>query len=181
MNTLKDLFLNQLSLVYDAEKQLVQALPKVAAAASNPQLKTAIQNHLQETRGHVLNLEKAFAALGEQPEDKTCSIMEALIDAADELIEEGLPPQVLDAGLIAGAQMVEHHEIAGYGTLATWAKELGHDDEVLSLLKKNLSQEVAADEKLTKLAESEVNAHAAGGSHHAGVLEKVGDAIGLKS
>jgi ferritin-like metal-binding protein YciE len=180
MSTLENLFVEQLSATYDAEKQLVVALPKVAAATSNSKLKTALQEHLQETKGHVLNLEKAFAALGEQPASKSCLVMQALIDEADELIAEGLPGDVLDAGLIGGCQMVEHHEIACYGTLATWAKQLG-EDEVLSLLKENLAQEKAADEKLTKLAESEANSKAAGGTGRESVLEKVGDAIGLKS
>jgi ferritin-like metal-binding protein YciE len=181
MNTaFHELFLEELSAVYDAENQLVAALPKVAAAATDPKLKTAIQDHLQETKGHVLNLQKAFSLLGEQPESKTCPVMEALIEAADDLIAEGAggDPYVLDAGLIAGAQKVEHHEIASYGTLATWAKEMGHDD-VLSLLKANLKQEKAADDKLTTLAESSANDKANGGDGR-GVVGKVEAALGMK-
>ena len=180
MNTLEELFVEELSAAHDAEKQLVEALPKVIAAATNPKLKAAIQEHLQETKGHVLNVEKAFAALGERPSGKSCLVMQALVDDAGDLISEGLPGDMLDAGLIGGAQKVEHHEIATYGTLITWAQELGEDD-VASLLKENLSQEEAADKKLTALAKSVANPRAAGGEAREGVLEKVGDALGLKS
>ena len=181
MNALEDLFLEELSAVYDAEKQLVEALPKVAAAATNSKLKMAIQEHLQETRGHVLNLEKAFAALAEQPEAKSCLVMQALVDEADDLIAKGQSGEVLDAGLIGGAQKVEHHEIACYGTLIAWAKQLGEDD-VVSLLKENLAQEEAADEKLTKLAESEANSQAAGGAGKSQtMMGKVEEALGINS
>lgn len=174
------LFLDELSALFDAEQQLVAALPKVAAAATNPKLKMAIQDHLQETQGHVANLQQAFSLLGGQVVSKSCPAMAALIQEAEELIAEGAggDSDVLDAGLIGGAQKVEHHEIACYGTLATWARQMGHD-EVLDLLKENLAQEKAADEKLTTLAESSVNDIADGGDG-GGVMGKVEAALGMK-
>ena len=173
------LFLQELSALYDAERQLVAALPKVAAAATNPKLKAAINEHLEETRGHVINLERAFASLDAQPQSKSCPAMKALVQEAEELIAQGISDSaVLDAGLIGGAQKVEHHEIACYGTLATWAKQMGHD-EALSLLEENLSQEKAADEKLTSLAESSANDKADGGSGES-VMGKVEAALGMK-
>lgn len=156
MNTLEDLFLEELKDIYHAEKQLLKALPRMAKAASSANLKTAFTNHLKETEGQVTRLESAFAAMGKKAQGKTCKAMQGLIEEAKELLEEDAEPEVLDAGLIAAAQKVEHYEISGYGTLATWAKRLGKD-KVLGLLKQNLAQEKAADEKLSVLAESETN------------------------
>jgi ferritin-like metal-binding protein YciE len=160
MENLKELFLEELQDVYDAEKQLVKALPKLAAAASNPKLKTAFENHLKETKGHVENLEKAFEVLEEKIEAKPCKAMKGLIAEANDLLKEEAAPEVLDAALIAAAQKVEHYEIASYGALAAWAKQID-EDEVVTLLKQNLAQEKAADTKLSKLAEAGANAKAA--------------------
>lgn len=160
MSTLEELFVEELQDVYDAENQLVKALPKLAAAASNPKLKKAFENHLVETQAHVENLEQVFEALKEEAQAKPCKAMKGLIAEANDLLKQEVEPELLDAALIAAAQKVEHYEIASYGTLATWAKQLG-EDEVVTLLKQNLTQEKSTDSKLSKLAEAEANQKAA--------------------
>jgi ferritin-like metal-binding protein YciE len=144
--TLNDLFLHELQDLYDAEHQLVDALPKMANAAANPELRDAFLAHLQETQGHVQRLESVFEACGETPKRETCKGMEGLIK---------------DAGLISSAQRLEHYEIAAYGTLATWASMVGLEDDVKALLEASLSEEKHADEKLTQIAETSVNEWAA--------------------
>jgi ferritin-like metal-binding protein YciE len=160
--TLKDLFIEELRDIYHAEGQLVKALPKVAKTANNADLKAAIEQHLEETKGQVNRLERVFKAIGEKARGKKCDGMAGLIDEAKEMMEEEAEPDVLDAGIIAGSQKIEHYAIATYGCLCTWAKQL-ELDEAAELLGQNLEEEKAADAKLTELAESHINAQAATG------------------
>jgi ferritin-like metal-binding protein YciE len=160
--TLKDLFIEELRDIYHAEGQLVKALPKVAKTANNADLKAAIEQHLEETKGQVNRLERVFETIGEKARGKKCDGMAGLIDEAKEMMEEEAEPDVLDAGIIAGSQKIEHYEIATYGCLCTWAKQL-ELDEAAELLGQNLEEEKAADAKLTELAESHINAQASQG------------------
>jgi ferritin-like metal-binding protein YciE len=157
-NALEDLFLEELRDMYDAEKQLTRALPKMAKATDSEPLREAFTSHLEETRGQIDRLEKVFRIVGQAPRGKKCEGMQGIIAEGEEAIEE-LEQPVLDAALIAGAQKVEHYEIASYGTLAYFAELLEHDD-AKKLLGENLEEEKAADEKLTKIAESKVNREA---------------------
>jgi ferritin-like metal-binding protein YciE len=150
---LRELLVEELKDLYSAENQLTKALPKVAKNASDPQLKKAIESHLKETEGHVQRLEQIFEQLEESPKGKTCEGMKGLIGEADERIKEGGEPAVLDAGLIADAQRVEHYEIAAYGSANNFANLLG-EKQIVSLLDATLKEEKAADEKLTSIAES---------------------------
>jgi len=163
MESLKDLYLEQLRDLYDAETQLVEALPKMAEAAHSSDLKTGFNQHLRQTREHVTRLERIFSALGEKPEGQTCNGMKGLVKEGQEMIKAKGDPDVIDAGLIAAAQRVEHYEIAGYGTVRTYAEILGNE-EAVRLLEKTLQEEEETDDKLTELAESHINveAHAAG-------------------
>ena len=161
--TLKDLFLDTVKDAYNAEAQLIKALPKMAKAASNAELKAGFEEHLKQTEEHHNRLEKVFEALGEKPRGKTCQAMKGLVEEASEWISEKPEPAVLDAGLIAHAQKVEHYEIATYGCLVTWAQQLDLDDDAVSALKETLAEEKETDEKLTHVAESMVNAEAAAG------------------
>src|SRR5439155_11199571 len=160
---LQDLLVENLKDLYSAETQLVKALPKVAKKVDNDQLRSAIQQHLQETQGHVQRLEQIFDKLGEKPTGKKCLGMEGLIDEAKELMGEDVEPDVLDAGLIVDCQKVEHYEIAGYGSAVTFCKLLG-DEESAQLLAQTLDEEKAADTKLTEIAESAINLEAAAGA-----------------
>jgi ferritin-like metal-binding protein YciE len=159
MESLKDLYLEQLRDLYDAETQLVEALPKIAEAANASDLKTAFNQHLRQTREHVTRLERIFSALGEKPEGQTCQGMKGLLKEGQEIIKAKGEPEVIDAGLIAAAQRVEHYEIAGYGTVRTYAETLGAE-EAARLLEKTLQEEEETDDKLTELAESHINAEA---------------------
>lgn len=150
---LRELLVEELKDLYSAENQLTKALPKVAKNASDPQLKKAIESHLKETEGHVQRLEEIFEQLDESPKGKTCEGMKGLISEADERIKEGGEPAVLDAGLIADAQRVEHYEIAAYGSAKNFANLLG-EKQIVTLLDATLKEEKAADEKLTSIAES---------------------------
>ena len=129
MESLKELYIDELKDLYSAEKQLVKALPKMAKNATNPELKDAFTTHLQETEGHVERLEQIFEMLGERPGGKKCKGMEGLVEEAKELLEEDATEAVLDAGMISKAQHVEHYEMAGYGTVRTYARLLGLDDQ----------------------------------------------------
>jgi ferritin-like metal-binding protein YciE len=160
LESLKDLYLEQLRDLYDAETQLVEALPKMAEAASSHDLQQAFNLHLQQTREHVNRLERIFKKLNEKPTGQTCQGMKGLIKEGEEMIKSKSDPEVKDAGLIAAAQRVEHYEIAGYGTVRTYAELLG-DDEAVRLLEKTLQEEEETDDKLTELAESHINAEAA--------------------
>lgn len=158
-NSLDDLFLEQLQDLYDAEKRLTEALPKMADAAHSAQLKQAFQSHLRETEGQVTRLERIFQQLGQTPQRETCEAMKGLIKEGSEMIQAKGDPDVRDAALIAAAQRVEHYEMAGYGTARTFAQRLGHQDAA-RLLQETLDEEGAADKKLTQIAEAQVNVRA---------------------
>jgi ferritin-like metal-binding protein YciE len=159
-NSLDDLFINQLEDLYDAENRIVQALPKMAETATDLSLRRAFESHLAETRQHVQRLDTIFQQLGSSPERKTCEAMKGLLREGEETISAKGNPQVRDAALIAAAQRVEHYEMAGYGTARTFALRLGHD-AAARLLQSTLQEEMAADKKLTEVAEAEVNVRAA--------------------
>jgi ferritin-like metal-binding protein YciE len=154
--TLRDLYLNELRDLYSAETQLLEALPKMADAASSSELKEAFTAHLTETEGHVSRLEEIFEALGEEPSGETCKAMEGLIEEGEDYVKASGDKQVRDAGLIGAAQRVEHYEIAGYGTARTLATRLG-ESETADSLQATLEEEEEADRKLTAIAESDVN------------------------
>lgn len=157
---LEDLFVAQLQDLYDAEHRLIEALPKMADAATNPQLKQAFELHLRQTQGHKDRLEQVFEMVGKSPKRETCEAMKGLIKEGDEMIGAKGDDDVKDAALIAAAQRVEHYEIAGYGTVRTFAQRLGRDD-VARLLQQTLDEEAEADQQLTSIAESSVNTRAA--------------------
>ncbi len=159
LESLKDLYLEQLKDLYSAETQLLDALPKMADGASAPDLKQAFSEHLRQTQEHVRRLERIFQTLGENPKGHTCEGMKGLVREGDQMLKMKGEPAVLDAGLIAAAQRVEHYEIAGYGTVRTYAELLGFDDQV-ALLERTLDEEEQTDELLTRLAESHVNEEA---------------------
>jgi len=159
LNSLQDLLLEQLQDLYDAEQQLTEALPKMAQAAQNSQLKQAFTSHLTETQGHVKRLEQVFQMVGKKASRKTCKAMKGLVEEGSEAIKENAEPEVKDAALIAAGNRVEHYEIAGYGTVRTFADQLGFSDAA-QLLQQTLDEEAAADQKLTQIAESRVNRQA---------------------
>ncbi len=161
--TLQDLLVDVLRDTYNAEKQLVKALPKMAKAANSEELRAAFEEHLEVTRQQVTRLEEVFKALDVPVRGKHCVAMEGLIEEGKELMEEDHDPEVMDAGLIAAAQKVEHYEIAAYGTVRTWAEMLGHS-EVAGLLEQSLNEEAETDEKLSQLAMSTINVNAEDGS-----------------
>jgi len=158
-NDLHELFLDELADVYNAEQQLTKALPKLAKTAKNDQLREAFEQHLQETENHVSRLDQVFESLGESMKKKKCKGMEGLIEEGEEVVSEQKNSNALDAGLIISAQKVEHYEIAAYGSLCSWAEQMGHND-ALELLRQTLEEEKAADEKLTEIAESAANTQA---------------------
>jgi ferritin-like metal-binding protein YciE len=155
VETLDDLFLHELKDIYDAEKRILKALPRMAKAASTEELQAAFEEHEEQTQGQVERLEQIFELIDKPARGKKCVGMEGLLEEGKELMKEDAIPPVMDAGLIASAQKVEHYEIASYGTLATYAKILGLR-EVEKLLKQTLDEEKQTDEKLTQLA-SEIN------------------------
>ncbi len=159
LKSLHDLFVNELKDLYSAENQLVKALPKMAKAANSPELRTAFEEHLEVTKMQVERLETIFGQLEESPKGKKCKAMEGLIEEGSEMMEEDAAPAVMDAGLIAAAQRVEHYEIAGYGCVRTFANLLGFD-KAADLLQETLDEEGEADKKLTDLAESVINVSA---------------------
>ena len=152
MSQLRETFVEELKDLYDAEKQLVKALPKMAKAADHEELKAAFEDHLQETETHVERLEQVFSIFGETAKGKKCKAMQGLVEEGQDLIDE----EEGDAALICAAQKVEHYEIASYGSLRTWA-ELLDEDEAVDLLQETLDEEKAADEKLTEIAETAAN------------------------
>jgi len=162
LQSLHDLYVEELKDLYSAESQLIKALPKMAKAASNESLREAFGEHLDVTKQQLERLEQIFEGLGKSPKGKKCVAMEGLIEEGSELIaqKKDIDPEVLDAALIGAAQKVEHYEIAGYGTVRTYAKLLGEDDAA-ELLQETLNEEAETDEKLTALAESEINLEAA--------------------
>jgi len=159
LETLKDLYIGELKDLYSAERQLIKALPKLAKAANDQNLQQAFRTHLKETTQHAARLEQICAELGVSPRGKKCVGMEGLIEEGNELIKEEPDPDVLDAGLIAKAQHVEHYEIAGYGTVRTYARQLGFESQA-ELLQQTLDEEGRTDHLLTDLAESGINVEA---------------------
>jgi ferritin-like metal-binding protein YciE len=160
--TLHDAFLDELKDAYDAEKQLVKALPKLAKASTSPELRQAFEDHLEETNGHVEKLEQVFESLDEKAKGKHCDGMAGIIDEGKNAMGEDYESATLDAVLIASAQRAEHYEMAAYGTMVAWARAMGHNDAA-ELLQEILDEEKAADEKLNAIAESGVNEQAASG------------------
>ena len=156
LHSMDELFLNELKDVYNAEKQLVAALPRMAKAAQSPKLQQAITKHLRETEGHVQRLEQILQSLGEPLRGKKCKGMEGLIEEGKEILEEEGAPEVIDAAIISAAQRVEHYEIAAYGCLRTYALLLGNT-EADRLLQQTLAEEEATDKALTALGEGGIN------------------------
>jgi ferritin-like metal-binding protein YciE len=156
---LQELFHETLKDIYFAEKKILAALPKMAKAAQSQELKAAFEKHENETEEHVARLERVFEEIEETPRGKTCDAIMGIIEEGQEVMKEFRGAPALDAGLLAAAQTVEHYEIARYGTLKTWAAELGLN-EAVKLLDMTLGEEKKTDETLTQLAQSEVNQHA---------------------
>lgn len=159
-NSLECLLVDQLQDLYDAESRLIDALPKMADAASSPELKQAFRSHFNETKGHVNRLEQAFQLLDASAKRKTCDAMKGLVSEGEEMIEAKGDAAIKDAALIAAAQRVEHYEMAGYGSARNFAQRCGRQD-VADLLHQTLQEEGGADKKLTQIAESSINAAAA--------------------
>lgn len=159
IKSLRDLFIHELKDLYSAEKQLLKALPKMAKAATNEELKEAFEEHLGQTEGQVSRLEQIFENLGESTRGEKCVAMEGLIEEGQKLLKEEIKPEVLDAALIAAAQRIEHYEIAGYGCCRTFA-ELLDEDEAAELLQETLDEEKETDARLTEVAEGLVNVEA---------------------
>jgi ferritin-like metal-binding protein YciE len=155
---LRELYIEELKDLYNAENQLVKALPKMAKAASSDELRQGFEEHLEQTRGHVQRLEEIFQALGESPKGKKCKGMEGLVEEGSEVMKEDFDGALMDAAIIGAAQRVEHYEIAAYGTVCAFAEQLG-ETEQNSLLNETLEEEKETDEKLTQLAQ-QINAQA---------------------
>jgi ferritin-like metal-binding protein YciE len=162
LDSLEKLFLEELKDVYNAEKQLIRALPRMAKAAESPELQQAFTKHTKETEGQIQRLEKVFQQLGQSARGKTCKGMQGLVEEGKEVMEKEGEGPVIDAALIASAQRVEHYEIAAYGCLRTYAQLLGLDQAV-QLLQQTLEEEEATDKILTELGESGINEAAAAG------------------
>ena len=160
--TLRELYVDELKDIYNAETQLVKALPKMAEAATSEDLRKGFEDHLEQTKGHVQRLEQIFQGLDESPTGKKCKGMEGLIDEGKEVMGEDYEDEAMDAALISAAQRVEHYEIAAYGSVRAFAEILG-EDEAVTLLEQTLEEEKETDRKLTELA-SEINVEAAGES-----------------
>jgi ferritin-like metal-binding protein YciE len=156
LESMQDLFLNELKDVYNAEKQILKALPRMAKAADAPALQQAFHKHLRETEDHVKRLDQIFKSLGQAARGKKCKGMEGLIEEGKEILEEEGAPEVIDAALISAAQRVEHYEIAAYGCLRAYAQLLGYD-EADRLLQQTLLEEEATDEALSALGEGGIN------------------------
>lgn len=154
--TLEDLYLHMVQDIYYAEKQIEKSLPDMIEKAHNPDLKKGFEGHLEETRGHVERLERVFHLIGQEPKGTTCPAIDGIIKEANEVAGDIADQDVLDAALAAAAQAVEHYEMTRYGTLIAWSEELGRPD-CTELFRKTLEEEKAADEKLSKVAESRLN------------------------
>ncbi len=159
LKTMQDLFEHELQDLYSAEQQIIQALPEMMQATSNQELKNAFQQHLEETKGQVQRLEQIAQQVGINPQGEQCKAMAGLIEEGRTLLNEQAEPAVLDAALIGAAQRIEHYEIAGYGTARTFARTLGNQ-EAAQLLQQTLEEEAQTDEKLTRLAEQNINQQA---------------------
>lgn len=179
LETLRDLYVDELKDLYSAETQLVKALPRMARAATRPELKRAFESHLRQTEEQVNRLDRIFEQLGKSPRGKKCVGMEGLIEEAKELLAEKPEPEVLDAGLIAKAQHVEHYEIAGYGTARAYAEQLGEARQA-ALLQETLDEEGETDKILTEIALRSVNAEAEEPTQRSSERE-VGRAVGTES
>jgi ferritin-like metal-binding protein YciE len=153
LENLQQLFVKELRDLYDAENQITDALPKMIDAAHNPQLKSALQEHLQVTKQQISRLDQIFQKLNQKPTGETCKGMKGVIKEGDEIVSAGGDPSTVDAGIISAAQRVEHYEMAGYGTVRTYAELLGHQD-MARLLQQTLDEEEQADEKLSQIARS---------------------------
>jgi ferritin-like metal-binding protein YciE len=160
IKTLDDLFVHTLQDIYYAEQQITKALPKMISKVTNPELKQGLQSHLEQTRGHVTRLERVFQMHGEEVKAVTCPAIDGILQEANDIMGDAKDADVLDAAAAAAAQAVEHYEIARYGTLIAWARELGRDD-CASVLEQTLPEEKAADAKLTEVAEARLNRMAA--------------------
>jgi ferritin-like metal-binding protein YciE len=156
LDSLRKLYVEELKDLYSAEKQILQALPKMAKKASNPELKKVFEEHLEVTRRQVERLDMIFEELGKSPRGKKCKGMEGLLEESREIMLEDMEPEVLDAALIAAAHRVEHYEIAGYGTVCIYAQLLG-DSQAANLLQQTLDEEGETDKRLTELAEKNIN------------------------
>src|SRR5882757_2539587 len=161
-NALMELYVDELKDLYDAENRLVKALPKVAKAASSDKLRTAVEEHLEQTKSHVDRLKEIFDNLGEKPSGKKCAGMMGILKEGEEIMDEDYEGEVMDAALISAAQRVEHYEIAAYGCVAAWADLLGETDAV-ALLERTLEEEKETDQKLTELSR-QINVEAKGES-----------------
>jgi ferritin-like metal-binding protein YciE len=162
--TLHDAFIDELRDVYDAEKQLIKALPKMAKAAHSDELRRLLEEHLEETRGQVARLDEVFASIEEKPRGKHCEGIAGIIEEGKSVMEEDLDESTLDACIIASGQRAEHYEMAAYGTLVAWARAMGHEDAA-ELLEQTLEEEKTADEKLSAIAEGGINQEAAQLAH----------------
>ena len=151
--TMQDLYIDQLRDLYDAERQIIKALPKMIQSAESSELRSALQTHLEETRGHITRLEQVFRLHNEEVKGEKCKGVEGIIDEGKDVAKHNENPSVRDAGVIAGAQKVEHYEMAGYGSVRTWAEQIGHT-EAAQLLQQTLDEEKQADKILTQLARS---------------------------
>ena len=160
MKNLQDAFIDALKDLLSAEKQLLRALPKMAKNTSDVQLRQAFEEHQQQTEQHVQRVEQIFESLGRRASSHKCEAMHGLIQENEQALSKDTAPEVLDAKIIAGAQKAEHYEIASYGTLCSWAEQLGLND-ALDLLRQNLAEEKETDEKLSKMAKRKINRQAA--------------------
>jgi len=177
-STLHDAWLDELRDLYNAEKQIAKALPKMVKAATAAPLADAFQSHLKETLGQIQRLEQVFESVGETARSKTCDGMVGILEEGKGIMSEDFDEATMDASLIAAAQKVEHYEIASYGTVVVWAEIMGHD-KAARLLKQTLSEEEAADEKLTSIAQAGINEQAAAGAH--GEEEEEEDTVGVSN
>jgi ferritin-like metal-binding protein YciE len=159
-SALKELYIDELRDIYNAETQLVKALPKMAKASTSDELRSGFEFHLEQTKGHVQRLEEIFDALDEKPTGKKCAGMLGLVKEGEQIMDEDFEREVMDAALISAAQRVEHYEIAAYGCVRSWAELLG-ENEAVSLLGKTLEEEKQTDQKLTELSE-QINVEAKG-------------------
>ncbi|HYO15978.1 MAG TPA: ferritin-like domain-containing protein [Thermoanaerobaculia bacterium] len=159
IDSLRKLYVEELKDIYSAEKQLLQALPRMAKKTKNPELRKGFEMHVEQTRMQLERLDRIFEALGKSSRGKKCKGMEGLIEEGKEMMQEDMEPEVLDAALISAAQKVEHYEIASYGTVRTYANLLGEKDHV-KLLQETLNEEGEMDKQLTRLAESQINVEA---------------------
>ncbi len=173
LKNLQDLYIEELRDIYNAEAQIIKALPKVIDAATSEELRSSLEDHLDQTKEQVERLDEIFKTLGTNPKGKKCAAMEGIIKEADEMLEEDMDENVRDAAIIGACQKVEHYEIASYGTVCTYAKLLDRDDD-LDLLGQTLDEEKEADETLTDIAESSINVEAAEGEE----AEEEGEEIG---